>query len=123
MIIPLTISLFGDIIYDSYICENTVFLSFYFLNASISGKDCGSGMSSDSTGPVMVAGFNQSKKHIKGGTAKTVFLASDAEGKIISAVKELCRTYGVELDSMHTKSELGALCGIDVDCAVCVVLK
>ena len=31
LIIPLTISLFGDIIYDSYICENTVFLSFYFL--------------------------------------------------------------------------------------------
>lgn len=80
-------------------------------------------MSSDSTGPVIVAGFNQSKKHIRGGTAKTAFVASDAEGKIVSAVRELCRACGVEVDSMRTKSELGKLCGIDVDCAVCVVLK
>ena len=65
----------------------------------------------------------QSKKHIKGRTAKTVFIASDAEGKIVSAVTELCRESGIELDAARTKSELGKMCGIDVDCAVCVVLK
>lgn len=80
-------------------------------------------MSSDSTVPVIVAGFNQSKKHIRGGTARTVYVASDAEGKIVSAVKELCRECGVELDLQRTKSELGKLCGIEVDCAVCVLLK
>ena len=79
-------------------------------------------MSSDSTVPVVIAGLNQSRKHIKGGTAKTAYVASDAEAKIISAVTELCREYGVTLDTTRTKSELGALCGIEVDCAVCVVL-
>lgn len=80
-------------------------------------------MSSDSTVPVVVAGLNQSKKHIKGGTAKTAYVASDAEEKIVSAVTELCRECGVTLDISRTKSDLGTLCGIDVDCAVCVVLK
>ena len=80
-------------------------------------------MSSDSPVPVVVAGLNQSKKHIKGGTAKAAFVASDAEGKIISAVTELCRDCGIALDLTRTKTELGKMCGIDVDCAVCVVLK
>ena len=50
-------------------------------------------------------------------------MASDAEGKIISAVTELCRDCGIALDLTRTKTELGKMCGIDVDCAVCVVLK
>lgn len=80
-------------------------------------------MSSDSTVPVVVAGLNQTKKHIKGGTAKAVFIASDAESKILSAMTELCRENEVETDTAHTKAELGRMCGIEVDCAVCVVLK
>ncbi len=99
------------------------FYRFVFRTHYFSGKDFGFKMSSDSTVPVIVAGFNQSKKHIKGRTAKTVFIASDAEGKIVSAVTELCRESGIELDAARTKSELGKMCGIDVDCAVCVVLK
>lgn len=80
-------------------------------------------MSSDSTVPVVVAGLNQSKKHIKGGTAKAAFVASDAESKIVSSVTELCRECGILLDCTRTKTELGRMCGIDVDCAVCVILK
>lgn len=80
-------------------------------------------MSSDSTVPVIVAGLNQSKKHIRGGTARIAYVASDAEGRIVSAVRELCRDCGVELDLQRTKAELGKLCGIEVDCAVCVALK
>lgn len=80
-------------------------------------------MSSDSTVPVVVAGLNQSKKHIRGGTARAAYVASDAEAKIISFITELCREFGVEIDSAHTMNELGKLCGIEVNCAVCVVLK
>ena len=49
------------------------------------------------------------------------YVASDAEEKIIREIKELCFENGVKLDDAHTKSQLGALCGIEVDCAVCVV--
>lgn len=79
-------------------------------------------MASENTASAMIAGLNQSKKMIKKGNAKKAYVACDAEEKIISQVSELCREYGVSFDDAHTKSELGALCGIEVDCAVCVVL-
>ena len=81
-------------------------------------------MSSDIHLPaVYVAGLNQSKKLIKGGSAKKAFAATDAEEKLISMLKELCNEAGVEFDCSRTMEELGKLCEIDVGCAVCVVLK
>ena len=80
-------------------------------------------MSSENYAPAMIAGFNQSKKQIKSGKAKKVFLASDAELPIASEVTYLCESFGVKLDTTKTKSELGTLCGLEVDCAVCALLK
>ena len=68
-----------------------------------------------------VAGFNQSKKHIRNGKAKNVLLASDAETPIVSEITFLCESFGARLDTSKTKSELGTLCGLEVDCAVCVI--
>ena len=78
-------------------------------------------MASENTAPAPVAGLNRSKKMIRNGNVKLAYVACDAEEKIIREITELCREYGVELDDVHTKSELGSLCGIEVDCAVCVV--
>lgn len=78
-------------------------------------------MASENTASAPVAGLNKSKKMIRNGNARLVYVASDAEEKIIREIKELCFEYGVKLDDAHTKSQLGALCGIEVDCAVCVV--
>ena len=80
-------------------------------------------MSSENAVPAVIAGLNQSKKHIRNGRVKTAYVASDAEMKIISELNTLCGEYGVALDSTRTKSELGTLCGIEVDCAVCVILN
>lgn len=81
-------------------------------------------MSSDIPLPaIMVAGFNQTKKHIKAGTARRAYAAFDAETKIISCIRELCAGCGIEFDDSKSKSELAALCSIDVDCASCVELK
>ena len=71
----------------------------------------------------MLAGFNQSKKQIKNGRAKKVLLASDAELPIVSEVTYLCESFGVKLDTSKSKRELGVLCGLEVDCAVCALLK
>ena len=70
-----------------------------------------------------VAGFNQSKKQIKNGNAKTVFLANDAQGGLVSEISYLCESFGVILDTTKSKEELGKLCGLEVDCAVCALLK
>ena len=79
-------------------------------------------MTSENTASALVAGLNKSKKIIRSGNAKQAYVATDADGKIVSEIQELCREYGVKLDDARTKSELGALCGIEVDCAVCVAL-
>ena len=73
--------------------------------------------------PMLVAGLTQSKKLIKVGMASSAFIAKDADAKIINLVAELCRTPGVNYDMAKTTNELGTMCGIDVDCAVCVTLN
>ena len=82
----------------------------------------GSKMSSDNYASAFVAGFNQSKKCIRSGRAKRVYVAYDAEGRILSEIASLCESFSVMLDMSKTKTELGVLCGIEVDCAVCAFL-
>ncbi len=73
--------------------------------------------------PAPIAGFNRSKKQIKNGKVKVAYLACDADGGIVSEMTYLCESFGVILDTTKTKDELGKLCGIEVDCAVCVIPK
>ena len=73
--------------------------------------------------PMLVAGLTQSKKLIKVGMASSAFIAKDADAKIINLVAELCRTHSVPYNEAKTKKELGLMCGIDVDCAVCVTIN
>jgi large subunit ribosomal protein L7A len=73
--------------------------------------------------PGLVAGLTQSKKLIKIGMASSAYLAKDADAKIINLISELCYSYSVPCEKTKTKKELGLMCGIDVDCAVCVTLK
>ena len=80
-------------------------------------------MSSENYAPAKVVGFNQSKKCIRNGRAELVYLALDSDTRIYSEISSLCESFGVAFDTSKTKSELGVLCGIEVDCAVCVFLK
>ncbi len=80
-------------------------------------------MPSENYATAIVAGFNQSKKCIRSGRAELVYLAFDSENRISSEITSLCESFDVKLDTSKTKSELGALCGIEVDCAVCAFLK
>ena len=80
-------------------------------------------MSAKNYAPACVAGFNQSQKCIRRGQAKCVYVATDAEDRFVSETSDLCKRFGVILDTTKSKTELGALCGIDVDCAVCAFLK
>ena len=80
-------------------------------------------MSSENYASAYVAGFNQSKKCIRSGRANCVYVAYDSDNRILSEITSLCERFGVMLDTSKTKSELGVLCGIEVDCAVCAFLK
>lgn len=68
-------------------------------------------------------GIKQSTKAIKNGEVKAVYVAEDAETKLIEPVIKLARENSLEIHYVHTMKELGKLCGIDVGAATAVILK
>ncbi len=65
-----------------------------------------------------VVGIKQSKKAIAEGKACAVYVASDAESRVVRPIQELCAQHGVELFEVATMQELGQAVGIDVGAAV-----
>jgi large subunit ribosomal protein L7A len=70
-----------------------------------------------------VVGIKQSIKSIKSGEGKTVFVAMDADAKLIQQVVKLAEEYSLEVIYVNSMKELGKLCGIDVGAATAVLLK
>ena len=70
-----------------------------------------------------VVGVKQSRKAITGGAARAVFVAQDAEPRVVRPILELCAAHGVEVTEIPTMEELGKAAGIDVGAAVVVQLQ
>lgn len=70
-----------------------------------------------------VVGIKQSVKAIKTGVAKTVYIAKDADSKLVEPVMNLVEEGSLEIVFVDTMKGLGKLCGIDVGAATAVVLK
>ncbi len=73
-------------------------------------------------GPFMV-GLKQTRKALKDGAAKTVFLARDAEARLVEPVEALCREAGVACVWVDSMARLGAACGIEVGAAAAASLR
>ena len=71
----------------------------------------------------ITAGYNSSLKLIKNKEAECVFLAFDCSDAIKEKVREAAALNGIAVDETMSMSQLSALCGIDVGCAVCAVRK
>lgn len=70
-----------------------------------------------------VVGVKQSAKAIKSGEGRTVYIAKDADSKLVDPVKQLAEGNSLEIVYVNTMKELGKLCGIEVGAATAVVLK
>lgn len=70
-----------------------------------------------------VIGVKQSKKAIKDGTAAEVFVALDAEKRVVGPIYELCSETDTKVSEITTMAELGDAAGIDVGAAVVAVLR
>ena len=68
-------------------------------------------------------GVKQSKKAIKDGHVRRIFIAEDAESRVKQPIEDMCREKGLVPVSVPTMRELGDACGIDVGAAVAVLLK
>ncbi len=69
-----------------------------------------------------VVGVKQSKKVIRDGGAKMVFIAADAERRITEPIRELCAEHGVDVTEVPSMKELGTAVGIAVGAAVVTVI-
>ena len=68
-------------------------------------------------------GIKQTIKSVENGTAKTVFVAKDAEEKVVAGLKELCQKNSVDVIFVDSMKQLGKACGIEVGAAAVCLLK
>jgi large subunit ribosomal protein L7A len=70
-----------------------------------------------------VIGAKQTLKAIKNGTATIVYVAEDADQKVIQPIVEASRLGNLELVYIPTIRELGKMCDIDVGAATACIIK
>ena len=68
-------------------------------------------------------GIKQTAKAIKSGEAKIVYIAKDADGKLVQNIEMSARENALEIKYINTMKELGRLCGIDVGAATAAILQ
>lgn len=70
-----------------------------------------------------VIGAKQTLKAIKNETAAIVYIAEDADKKVVKPIVEACLQSGLEPVYIATMQELGRMCDIDVGAATACVVK
>lgn len=70
-----------------------------------------------------IVGTKQVKRAILNESVNTVFIAKDAENKVIKDVEQLCEEKSVDIVYVDTMKELGNACGIEVSAASAALLK
>ena len=69
-----------------------------------------------------VIGVKQSRKAIREGRAKRVYLAYDADPAITDPVADGCAEAGIPMETGYTMAQLGQACRIAVGASVVVIL-
>ena len=70
-----------------------------------------------------VVGVKQSRKIIRDGRARRVYLACDADPAVTEPVAESCRCAEIPVETGHTMAQLGKACRITVGASVVAVLR
>lgn len=68
-------------------------------------------------------GLKQSLKAVEKAMAKQVFIAKDADERVVGKIKELCLKNNTPTVYVDTMKQLGKACGIEVGAAVVCLLK
>lgn len=68
-------------------------------------------------------GAKQAIKAVERGQAKAVWLANDAETRVIQPLRDLCNKKNVAVNETLTMVELGRACGISVGAAAVAEVK
>lgn len=70
-----------------------------------------------------VIGIKQAIKAVRNDEGKCVYIADDAEEKLIQPLLKLAKEKHIAVNKVNTMKELGKLCGIEVGASAVVLLK
>ena len=70
-----------------------------------------------------VIGIKQSTKLIKNGEGKVLYVAKDANAKLISPIIQLAQEKNIDIVEISTMKELGKISGIDVKSSAVLTLE
>lgn len=69
-----------------------------------------------------VVGIKQTIKALKNNLGSKLYIAKDADVKLLEPILELAEEKSLEIIQIDTMKELGVLCGIDVSAATALVI-
>jgi len=75
------------------------------------------------SGKGKVTGIKQSSRAIRENRAAKVYLACDADPKILSPLRDACVQKQIPMETVFDRRQLGKACAIAVGATVAVVLK
>lgn len=68
-------------------------------------------------------GTKQTMKMVELGLAEEVYVAENADPRLTSRIIALCNQHEVKVTLVHTMTDLGKACGIDVGAAMAAIVK
>jgi len=68
-------------------------------------------------------GLKQTLKALAADKVRVLFIAQDAEDRVVSKVLDACKEKNIEIYRVDTMKLLGRKCGIDVGTAVAAIIK
>ncbi len=69
-----------------------------------------------------VVGVKQTLRSLREAAVVTVFVAADAEARVLDPVLAACREAGLQPVCVETMAQLGQACGIDIGAACAAIL-
>lgn len=70
-----------------------------------------------------VVGIKQTAKALKSNLGSKLYVAKDADIKLLEPILKLAADKSLEIEEVDTMKELGVLCGIDVSAATALIIK
>ena len=68
-------------------------------------------------------GLKQTLEAVRTNQATLVYLAQDADQKVVEEITGLCRQNDIPIEYIETMKQLGKACGIDVGASMACLLK
>lgn len=68
-------------------------------------------------------GLKQTTKAVENDIAKVVYIANDAEERVIAKLRDLCNKKSIQIIYVDTMIKLGKACGVGIGTAVACLVK